>query len=77
MNINIKLEGILEKIIENAIKKGLVKTKAEAVRLSVLELGKEYGLLEEPELNEKTIRELRKREKQKPVKAKSLNELFR
>jgi len=77
MNINIKLEGILSRIVENAVRKGLVKTKAEAVRLSVLELGKEYGLIEEPDVSEKTARELRKREKQKPVKAKSPEELFR
>ncbi|MCC7552259.1 hypothetical protein KO317_01170 [Candidatus Micrarchaeota archaeon] len=45
MHITVNFEGYIEDIIENAIQKGLAKTKTEALRLGVLELNDRYGLL--------------------------------
>jgi len=54
MNLNISLEGYVEETINRAISRGIVKTKAEAIRQAVLMFGKEYGL-NEPSLEEITL----------------------
>lgn len=45
MNISMHFEGYVAKIIEEAQRQGLVKTKAEALRLGLLELNQKYGLV--------------------------------
>jgi len=45
MNISMHFEGYSEKIIDAALRQGLVKTKAEALRLGLLELNQRYGLV--------------------------------
>ena len=45
MYATVKLEGFVDDILEEAVKKGLAKTKTEALRLGVLELNNKYGLL--------------------------------
>lgn len=84
MNLSIEFKGYLEEIIEKAINKGIVKTRAEAIRLGLLELDKEYHLVEpdyhpvdELPLKEEFIEELLKRKKEKAKKAKNIDELFR
>ena len=56
MNMNIKLAGIPERIIEGAIHAGLAKTKTDAITLGLLELDHKYKLLEKLE-DEEDIRE--------------------
>ncbi|MBI5159590.1 hypothetical protein HY992_05720 [Candidatus Micrarchaeota archaeon] len=46
MNMNVKFTGVMEKIIAEAIKQGLVKTKTEALRLGLLTLNEKYTLME-------------------------------
>jgi hypothetical protein len=45
LNISMHFEGYVEKIIDEALKQGVVKTKAEALRLGLLELNQKYGLV--------------------------------
>ncbi len=44
--MNVRFTGIMEKIIDEAIKQGLVKTKTEALRLGLLTLNEKYKLME-------------------------------
>lgn len=46
MNVNVQFKGIMEEILEEAKRKGIAKTKTEALRLGVLELNNRYRLLE-------------------------------
>ncbi len=78
-------EGYAEKIIAEALRQGLVKTKAEALRLGLLELNDKYGLvatdLEQKEL-EQDLAEFDRMEKRLAAKstklhhAKSIDEIF-
>ena len=84
MNLSLEFKGHLEEIIERAIDKGLVKTRAEAVRLGLLELDKEYHLAEadynpvdEMPLKKEFVKELVKRSREKSIKAKSIDDLFK
>ena len=85
MNISMHFEGYSEKIIAEALRQGIVKTKAEALRLGLLELNDKYGLvasdLEQKELQQ-DIAELSRMEKRiasgktKLHKAKTIDEIF-
>jgi len=46
MNVNVQFKGIMEDILEEAERRGIAKTKTEALRLGVLELNNRYHLLE-------------------------------
>lgn len=46
MNMNVKLHGIPEQIVDGAIKSGLAKTKTDALLLGLVELDNRYSLLE-------------------------------
>jgi hypothetical protein len=46
MNVNVQFKGVMEEILEEAKRKGIAKTKTEALRLGVLELNNRYHLLE-------------------------------
>ena len=46
MYATVKFEGVIDKILEKAVENGFAKTKVEALRLAVLELGNKYQLLE-------------------------------
>jgi len=46
MYATLKFEGMIDRILEEAVKEGLAKTKSEALRLGALELNNRYGLLE-------------------------------
>lgn len=52
MNVNIRITGLLDEILEEAVREGLAKTKSEALRLGVLELNRRYRLLEHEEMAE-------------------------
>jgi len=85
MNISMHFEGYIARIIEEAQKQGLVKTKAEALRLGLLELNQKYGLvatdLEQREL-EMDLAEFDRMEtriksgKSKLHRAKSVDDVF-
>lgn len=85
MYISMRFEGFAEKIIAEALRQGIVKTKAEALRLGLLEINDKYGLvatdLEQKEL-EQDIAEFDRMEKRiasgksKLHKAKSIDEIF-
>ena len=45
MNISMRFEGYSAQIIAEALRQGIVKTKAEALRLGLLELNDKYGLV--------------------------------
>ncbi len=47
-DVYVRLSGIPEKILNKLIKKGYFKTKSEAVRAGIIELGKEYALIGSP-----------------------------
>jgi Arc/MetJ-type ribon-helix-helix transcriptional regulator len=46
MNMNVRLEGKMEQIVDAAIAQGIVKTQMEAIRAGLLELNTKYRLLE-------------------------------
>ena len=85
MNISMHFEGYAEKIIAEALRQGIVKTKAEALRLALLELNDKYGLvatdLEQRELRQ-DMAEFDRMEKRiasgktRLHRAKSVDELF-
>ncbi len=44
MNVNVNFTGIVDEIIEDAIRQGLAKTKTEVLRLGLFELKNKYDL---------------------------------
>lgn len=44
MHANVKFTGLTDEIIEDAIAKGLAKTRSEVLRLGLFELKNKYGL---------------------------------
>ena len=56
MNMNVKLTGMMEKIMTTAVQEGLAKTKTDAIMLGLLELDHRYKLLEKLE-DEEDVRE--------------------
>lgn len=84
MNITMRFEGYVEQIIDAAVEKGVVKTKAEALRLGVLELNDKYGLVTKKlSEDEEDIRLAERIEadiasgKEKVHKLKKVSDLFR
>jgi Arc/MetJ-type ribon-helix-helix transcriptional regulator len=63
MHAIMKFEGVLDRILEQAVKKGLVKTKSEALRMGVIELNNHYRLIEEQE-DKEDIEYVRKAKRQ-------------
>lgn len=49
MNVNIKFHGVVEQILEEAIRRGYASTKTDALRLGVFELNNKYNLLDKIE----------------------------
>jgi hypothetical protein len=49
MNMNVRITGVPEQVIDRAIKAGIAKTKTAVLTLGVLELANKYGLLEKLE----------------------------
>lgn len=59
MNMNVKLEGIPEQIMDGAIRVGLAKTKTDVIMLGLLELEHHYKLLEQLE-DEEDVRDAKR-----------------
>ncbi len=56
VNVNVKFVGLTDEIIQDAIRKGLAKTRTEVLRLGLFELKNKYGLLEEePSIEEQKL----------------------
>lgn len=79
MIVNVSLDGYTQEIVNNALTRGIVKTKAEAIRFALLLFGKEYKLedvsLEEVILVNKKIEQEMKESKESKEKVYSLDEL--
>lgn len=45
MHTLLRFDGIIDSILQQAVRKGLAKTKTEALRLGVLELNNRYALI--------------------------------
>ncbi len=45
MEMVVRLEGVVENIVEKLLSQGYYKTKAEVIRAGILELGKEYRFI--------------------------------
>ena len=56
MNINLKLAGVVEDIIEEMISKGYAKSKTEAIRLAVLDY--KHHHLRDYEMTEEDMKDL-------------------
>ena len=83
MNLTMHFSGYIEEIIRRAQARGIAKTKAEAIRLSLLKLNEEYRLVDvdwhpadEKEFRKEFVRSVEKARKGKMVKGKSVDELF-
>ena len=62
-DVYVRLGGMPEEILNKLIKKGYFKTKTEAIRAGILELGKEYALIASPAFyREKLLRQIEGRE---------------
>lgn len=72
METLIKLEGVPEDVLNILVSKGYFKTKTEAIRAGILELGKEYQVLKSPEELELELVALRIKEQSEEIKAKGL-----
>ena len=45
MEMVVRLEGVVENVVERLLAQGYYKTKAEVIRAGILELGKEYQVM--------------------------------
>jgi len=44
-NLTMEFKGVQEEVIKNAIKKGYAKTKAEVVRMALVDFGRQMDLI--------------------------------
>jgi len=61
METMVRFSGIVEEILAELVEAGYFKTRAEALRAGILELGKEYHVLEELRADLSYAREFDKR----------------
>lgn len=59
----LRLSGVIERVLNTLVKKGYYKTKSEALRAGILELGKEYAIIESPAYHRKEIEKEAQRKK--------------
>ena len=74
MNLNLRLRGFAEEIVEEMIREGIAESKTEAIRIALLFFWNSFRGLEFKEEFVKKTLEIMKKEK--PRKAKSVEELF-
>ena len=60
MHSTMKFEGLIDDILAEAVKQGLAKTKAEALRLGVVELNNKYELIQNRREEEEDVEYIRK-----------------
>ena len=86
MNISMHFDGYVEQVIDEAVKRGVAKTKAEAIRLGLLELDERFRLVRNAEEKlelESDLREVSRIEREmrsgqeKVHKAKSVEDLLK
>lgn len=58
MHTLLRFDGIIDSILEQAVRQGLAKTKTEALRLGVLELNNRYALIENKTLEQEDKEDL-------------------
>ena len=60
METVVRLHGVVEGVLERLLKEGYYKTRTEAIRAGILELGREYAMIggREARLVSKRIREM-------------------
>ncbi|MFH0818150.1 MAG: hypothetical protein V1909_05985 [Candidatus Micrarchaeota archaeon] len=77
METVVRIEGAVELVLERLLNEGYYKTKAEAIRAGILELGREYSLVgdEEAYLVSKKIRQMRAQVKSGKKKMYSIEEI--
>ncbi len=49
MQTLVRLDGAVEQVLERLVGMGYFKTRSEAIRAGILELGKEYGAVKRPQ----------------------------
>ncbi|MFA5246363.1 MAG: hypothetical protein WC408_00545 [Candidatus Micrarchaeia archaeon] len=49
MEFVVRLDGMVEKVLNTLVKQGYYKTKTEAVRAGILWMGRDYNLIPDPE----------------------------
>ena len=59
VNMNVKLTGVAEQIVESAVRCGIAKTKTDVLMIGLLELNNKYDLLERME-DEEDLREAKR-----------------
>ncbi|MBS3069705.1 hypothetical protein J4441_05050 [Candidatus Micrarchaeota archaeon] len=60
MYSTMKFEGLIDRILAEAVRQGLAKTKAEAIRLGVVELNNKYELMQNRREDEEDLEYIRK-----------------
>ncbi|RLG20358.1 hypothetical protein DRN67_00190 [Candidatus Micrarchaeota archaeon] len=63
MHMTVEFKGYLEEIVDEAIRRGIVKTRTEALRAGLLELADKYGLGEADDETE-VLEEVRRLEEE-------------
>ncbi|MBI2444823.1 hypothetical protein HYV43_00350 [Candidatus Micrarchaeota archaeon] len=81
MELVVRMSGAVEIVLEKLVERGYFKTKSEALRAGVLELGREYHLFEDPEVEKalvvKKIRQLEQQEKEGNAKFTKLDDVIK
>ncbi len=78
MEMVVRMEGMVETVLNRLVKKGYYKTKSEAVRAGIMELGKEYALVgEENYLVARKIRQMEREIETGKAKPYTLEEVAR
>ncbi len=64
MHSTMKFEGLMDQILSEAVRQGLAKTKAEALRLGVVELNNKYELIQSSREEAEDVDYIRKARKE-------------
>ncbi len=67
-DVLVRLRGAPEIVLERLIEKGFFESKSDAIRMGLILLGKELGLLDEEELVGRKLEKLEKRRKKGKLK---------
>ncbi len=80
MEMVVRMDGMVAQVLERLVERGYYKTKAEALRAGVLELGREYRMFdaeEEARLVIKKIQQLEQQEKEGKIKFFPLDDIIK
>jgi Arc/MetJ-type ribon-helix-helix transcriptional regulator len=76
METVVRFEGVIENVLDELVKAGYFKTKSEAIRAGILELGKEYNILDDLRQDLKYAKEIDAKLKSKELELGSEKEIF-